>query len=77
MNELRSFPVLLESAGGYRLDGAFRYRAKELPQAGEVITVEDELGGPERQARVNRTTAGEQFPIYATALSGFQGPSRR
>jgi hypothetical protein len=66
MSELWSFAVLLVSTSAYRIDGAFRYTAEELPGIGELITVEDGLGGPERNALVRRVSPDEQFPIYAT-----------
>jgi hypothetical protein len=61
--------VLLVSAAEYRIDGAFRFSATALPEPGDVITVEDELGGPARQARVRRVSLDEAFPIVATEAS--------
>jgi hypothetical protein len=63
-----SFGVLLISPAEYRVDGAFRYSG-ELPEAGDLITVLDRLGGPERAARVRRVDPEEQFPIHATELT--------
>jgi hypothetical protein len=66
MSELRSFAVLLVSPSAYRIDGTFRYAAEELPEIGQLIAVEDDLGGPERKAWVERVDPGERFPIHAT-----------
>jgi hypothetical protein len=66
MSELRSFAVLLVSASEYRIDGSFRYTADELPKVGDLITVEDELGGSGRHARVRRVSPDERYPIHAT-----------
>jgi hypothetical protein len=66
MSEQRSFAVLLVSASEYRIDGAFQYTAEELPRVGDLITVTDELGGSEREARVRRVGSDGQYPIHAT-----------
>jgi hypothetical protein len=65
MSELRSFPVLLVSTSAYRLDGAFRYEADELPRIGELIAMQDELGGPQRTGLVQSVNPGYRFPIHA------------
>ena len=64
-----SFDVLLVSPSEYRIDGAFRYEGTELPQAGELITVVDELAGTEREALVRRVSHDAQFAIHATDLT--------
>jgi hypothetical protein len=64
-----SFDVLLISASEYRIDGAFRYVGDELPHAGEVITVVDEVAGSEREARVRRVSPAEPFAIHATDVT--------
>ena len=65
MNELRSFAVLLVSTSAYRIDGAFRYEADELPGIGDFIAVQDELGGPQRTGLVQSVNPGYRFPIHA------------
>jgi len=72
----RSFDVLLISASEYRIDGAFRYTAPELPAAGDVISVADENGGAAREARVRRVNPEETFPIHATDATPLP-PERR
>jgi hypothetical protein len=66
MSGARSFDVLLISASEYRIDGTFRYTATELPDAGDLIMVADEIGGPPREARVRRVDPEQAFPIHAT-----------
>jgi hypothetical protein len=65
MSELRSFAVLLVSASAYRIDGAFRYEADELPGIGELIAMQDELGGSERTGLVQSVNPDSRFPIHA------------
>jgi hypothetical protein len=65
MSELRSFAVLLVSTSAYRIDGAFRYEADELPGIGEFIAVQNELGGPQRTGLVQSVNPGYRFPIHA------------
>jgi hypothetical protein len=65
MSELRSFAVLLVSTSAYRIDGAFRYEAHELPEIGELIAMHDELGGPQRTGLVQSVNPGYRFPIHA------------
>jgi hypothetical protein len=65
MSELRSFAVLLVSTSAYRIDGAFRYEADELPGIGEFIAVQDEVGGPQRTGLVQSVNPGYRFPIHA------------
>jgi hypothetical protein len=65
MSELRSFAVLLVSTSAYRIDGAFRYEADELPGIGEFIAMQDELGGRQRTGLVQSVNPGYRFPIHA------------
>lgn len=65
MSEQESFAVLLVSTSAYRIDGAFRYEAAELPGIGELITVQDELRGPQRTGLVQSVNPGYRFPIHA------------
>lgn len=65
VSELQSFAVLLVSTSAYRIDGAFRYEADELPGIGEFIAVQDELGGPQRTGLVQSVNPGYRFPIHA------------
>ena len=65
VSELRSFAVLLVSTSAYRLDGAFRYEADDLPGIGELIAVHDETGGPQRAGLVQSVNPGYRFPIHA------------
>jgi hypothetical protein len=71
----QSFDVLLISPSEYRIDGAFRYTGPDLPDAGELITVVDDVG-MERQALVRRVSRGETFAIHATELTR-PAPERR
>jgi hypothetical protein len=71
----QSFDVLLISPSEYRIDGAFRYTGSDLPEAGELITVVDDVG-MERQALVRRVSRGETFAIHATELTA-PPPERR
>jgi hypothetical protein len=64
MSELRSFAVLLVSTSAYRIDGAFRYHADELPGIGDFIEVQNELGGPQRTGLVQSVNPGYRFPIH-------------
>jgi hypothetical protein len=65
MSKLRSFAVLLVSTSAYRIDGAFRYEADELPGIGEFIAMQDELGGRQRTGLVQSVNPGYRFPIQA------------
>ena len=69
MSEQTPFAVLLVSASEYRIDGEFRYTGDKLPEASALITVTDDHGGPERQARVRRVNPDERFPIHATDVT--------
>ena len=65
VSEPRSFAILLVSPSAYRIDGAFRYEADELPGVGELIAVQDELGGTRRTGLVQSVNPGYRFPIHA------------
>ena len=69
MGAERSFGVLLISSSEYRIDGAFRYAGAELPKAGDVIRVQDEVAGTEREARVRRVSPEDDLAIHATDVT--------
>jgi hypothetical protein len=65
--------LLVSSHEDYAIEGVHVYRGEELPQPGQVITVEvaqSPVPGPAKsdRARVTRVVPGDRFPVRATLL---------
>lgn len=65
-----TYPVWLVEEDDLIVDGLWSYRRDELPEEGDVITVEDPymLTPDCRQARVTQVRPASGFPISATQL---------